>query len=89
MINTSAEAMKRLAQAKTLTHETVQIIDNLIVQHDYQDVASLVAQAAEGLLEAAHALMESQDEAAMQALENVDDLLDAVYDIIDSETDDE
>jgi hypothetical protein len=89
MINTSAEATKRLEQATALTRETIQIIDNLIVQHDYQEVASLVAQAAGSLLEAATALMQSQDEVAMEALGSADDLLDAVYDIIDAETDEE
>jgi len=89
MINTSAEATKRLEQAAALTRETVHIIDNLIVQHDYQEVASLVAQAAGRLLEAATALMQSQDEVAMGALESADDLLDAVYDIIDAETDED
>ncbi|MBL8161007.1 MAG: hypothetical protein JNJ61_03410, partial [Anaerolineae bacterium] len=49
----------------------------------------LVAQAAAELLETAAALMQSQDEPALTHLEQADDLLDAVWDIIDAETDDE
>lgn len=89
MINTSGEASKRLEQALTTTKEAIQVIDNLIADHEYQDVASLVAQAAAKLLEAAGALMQSDDEAGITALEGADDLLDAVYDIIDGETDEE
>jgi hypothetical protein len=89
MINTSSEASKRLEQALVTTQEAVRIIDNLIAEHEYQDVASLVAQAAGKLLEAAAALMRSDDEAGIGALESADDLLDAVYDIIDGETDED
>lgn len=89
MINTSGEASKRLEQALATTKEAIQVIDNLIADHEYQDVASLVAQAAAKLLEAAGALMQSDDEAGITALESADDLLDAVYDIIDGETDEE
>lgn len=88
-MNTSSEASQRLQQALATTREAINIIDNLIVEHDYQDVASLVGQAAEKLLEAASALMQSDDEAGLQALEGADDLLDAVYDIIDGETDED
>lgn len=86
---TSAEALTHLQNAMSATRAAGQVIDNLIVDHDYQDVAALVARAAEALLESAALLMESQDEAALDALERADDLLDAVYDIIDSETDEE
>jgi hypothetical protein len=89
MMNTSAEATKRLEQAKAITHEAATVIDNLIVEHEYQDVAALVARAAVKLLEASAALMQSQDEAGLTALEDADDLLDAVYDIIDGETDED
>lgn len=89
MINTSSEASKRLEQALTTTREAVSIIDNLIADHEYQDVASLVSQAAARLLEAASALMRSDDEAGLSALEGADDLLDAVWDIIDGETDED
>ncbi len=89
MINTSGEATKRLEQSLVTTREAVSIIDNLIADHEYKDVASLVAQAAGKLLEAAAALMQSNDEAGISALESADDLLDAVYDIIDGETDED
>ena len=89
MINTSGEATKRLEQALATTREATSIIDNLIADHEYQDVASLVTQAAGKLLEAAAALMQSRDEDGIAALESADDLLDAVYDIIDGETDED
>ncbi len=89
MINTSGEASKRLEQALATTKEAIQVIDNLIADHEYQDVASLVAQAAGKLLEAAAALMQSNDEVGISALESADDLLDAVYDIIDGEMDED
>ena len=89
MVNTSSEATKRLELALSTTREAVSIIDNLIADHEYQDVASLVTQAAGKLLEAAAALMQSNDEVGLGALESADDLLDAVYDIIDGETDED
>ena len=88
-MHTSSEAVNLLQQALSLTGQARTTIDNLIVEHDYQDVATLVTQAAAALLEAAAHLMQSQDEAAIIDLESADDLLDAVYDIIDAETDEE
>ncbi len=88
-MNTSTEATQKLEQALATTREAINVIDNLIADHDYQDVASLVGQAAAKLLEAASALMQSNDEAGLAALEGADDLLDAVYDIIDGETDED
>jgi hypothetical protein len=88
-MNTSTEAVKKLESALNATNEAAKVIENLIVEHDYQDVALLVAQAASALLESATLLMKSQDEAALDALGNADDLLDAVYDIIDAEVDEE
>lgn len=88
-MNTSIDAVKLLQQAHAQAKQAADIIDNLAVEHEYQDVASLVAQAAAALLEGASLLMQSQDEAAVDALGRADDLLDAVYDIIDAETDDE
>ncbi|MCA9902804.1 MAG: hypothetical protein KC547_03015 [Anaerolineae bacterium] len=87
-MNTSTEAIKTLETAQRHTTEAVNIIDNLLVAHDYQDVASLVGKAAVRLLEAANWLMQSQDTEALAALESADDLLDAVYDIIDADLDD-
>lgn len=88
-MNTSADAVKLLEQARTASREAAQVIDDLIVEHDYQDVASLVARSAAALLEAAALLMQSNDEDALDALERADDLLDSVYDIIDAETDED
>ena len=88
-MNTSAEAIDLLQQAQTTTQSARSMIDHLIVEHEYQDVASLVTQAAAALLEAAALLMQSQDEAALDTLENADDLLDSVYEIVNAETDDD
>jgi hypothetical protein len=88
-MNTSGKAIETLQQALTTTTQAQQIIDNLIAEHDYQDVASLVTQAAYALLDGARLLMESQDEGALDALGRADDYLDAVYEIIDGETDED
>jgi hypothetical protein len=88
-MNTSTEALRLLQEARGKAEAAAQVISDLIVAHDYQDVAALVTQAAVALLDAAEELMKSQDEAALDALERADDLLDAVYDIIDGETDEE
>ena len=87
-MNTSDSAIQQLQQALTAAQQATDTIDNLIAAHDYQDVASLVAQAASTLLEAARLLMESQDEAALDALENADDLIESVYNIIDGDLED-
>lgn len=86
-MNTSTEALRLLQEALSTTRAATQVIDNLIADHDYQDVASLVSQAAAALLESATLLMQSKDESALDALEQADDLLDSVYNIIDGETD--
>ncbi len=88
-MNTSSEALRLLQQAASETQQAINVIDNLVVEHDFQDVASLVAQAASALLNSAQQLMQSNDVAAFEAMENAEDLLDAVYDIIDAETDEE
>jgi hypothetical protein len=88
-MNTSQEALRLLEQAAAQTAEANSVIQNLIVEHDYQDVATLVAQAASRLLEAASFLMQSNDEDAFGALEAADDLLDVIYGIIDSELDED
>jgi len=88
-MNTSSQAVALLQQAITITAEATNTIDNLIVEHDYQDVATLIAAAAAALLESAASLMQSQDEPAWEALERAEDLLDAVYTIIDAETDED
>lgn len=88
-MNTSTEAIRLLQEALVSAQKAAAVIDDLIVEHDYQDVAGLVAQAAAALLESAALLMQSKDEAALDKIEAADELLDAVYSIIDSETEDE
>lgn len=88
-MNTSAQVVQLLQQAIANTQAAHQMIGDLIADHEYEDVATLVAQAAEAVLQSAVALMQSDSEAAFDALERADDLFDAVYGIIDSELDDE
>lgn len=88
-MNTSGEAIKRLQEALKTTDESKSIIQNLIVAHDYQDVAQLVAQAAAELLGATALLMQLDGDGAFNKIEEAEDLLDAVYKIMDGELDDE
>ena len=88
-MSTSSDVIKSLDQALSSVNTAVRQLDDLIVPNDYQDVASLVAKAAASLLQSATYLMKSKDEDAFGALETADDYLDAVYDIIDSETDED
>ncbi len=84
-MNTSSEALRLLQEAANSTQQALNVIDNLVVEHDFQDVASLIAQAANALLTSAQQLMQSNDVAAFEAMENAEDLLDAVYAIIDAD----
>jgi hypothetical protein len=88
-MNTTSHASELLGQALHSTRNAEQVINDLIVTHDYQDVALLVTQAAAALLESAGLLMQSQGEAAFDAMEKAEDLLDSVYDIINGELDDD
>lgn len=88
-MNTTPEAIKLLEQALNTTRSAEDMIENLIAVHDYQDVAQVVTQAAAALLESALLLMQSQDEAALDMLENAEDLIDAVYGTIDADLDEE
>ncbi len=88
-MNTSARASDLLQQALASTREAERVVSDLIVEHEYQDVAALVTQAAIALLQAAALLMQSEGEAAFDQMENAEDLLDSVYNIIDAELDDE
>lgn len=88
-MNTSAEALRLLGDALAKTEAATAIVDDLLAPHDYQDVAMLVVRASALMLQSAMRLLESNPDAALAALEGADDLLDAVYDVIDSETDDE
>ncbi|MEQ8673857.1 MAG: hypothetical protein RLP44_12655 [Aggregatilineales bacterium] len=88
-MNTSTEAVKQLQDALDAAQRATDVIDNLLAEHDYQDVASLTAQAAASLLSSAIALMQSQDESAMEFFDITEDLMEAVYNIIDGEIDDD
>ena len=88
-MNTSVEATKKLQDAFKTAREAQAIIDNLIAPHDYQDVASLITQAAAAMLEAATLFMEKHDEDALAKIEEADDLVEAMYDIIDGDLDEE
>lgn len=89
MMNTSTEALNQLRQAQAATTSAQQVVDNLIAAHDYQDVTSLVVRSAASMLESALQLMQNEDEAGLDALERAEDLIEAVYDIIEGEVEDE
>lgn len=84
-MNTSSEAVTRLQEALKTTQSAQGVIENLVAPHDYQDVANLVVQAAEKLLEAATLLMQAEDQDALNTIEQAEDLLEAMYDIIESD----
>ncbi len=88
-MNTSAEAIKQLEASLAAAQQAADTIENLIAEHDYQDVGQLVAQAAAQMLTAAKLLMEKDDEGAFDALDDAEDLLDKVYSIMDEEVEDE
>ncbi len=87
-MNTSATTIQKLQQALATTKEATDMIENLIATHDYQDVAALVSQAAATLLESAILMMQSEDEAALEAIEAAEDYIEAIYDIIEGDIED-
>jgi hypothetical protein len=87
-MNTSTEALRLLGEALAKAQAASAVIDDLIAPHDYQDIAMLVARASALMLQSTMSLMQSDPDGALDALESADDLLDAVYDVIDAETDD-
>jgi hypothetical protein len=89
IMHTSTEASQLLQDALTKMRSATQVINNLVIEHEYQDVAVLVTQAGAALIEAAVLLLDSKDEDALDALEQADDLLDSVYKIIDGEVDED
>lgn len=88
-MSTSSDVILSLEQAQTSVRAAVRQINDLIVEHDYQDVALLIAQAGEALLESAAQLMKSNDQAALDVLDRADDLLENVYAIIDGDLDED
>ncbi len=88
-MNTSTHALELLQQALKPTREAQQVIGDLIAPHDFEDVALLITQAANALLESASHFMKNEDEAAFTAMEKADDFLDEVYSIIEADLSDE
>lgn len=88
-MNTSNEAVNQLIDALETTRSAAETIQNLIAEHDYQDEAALVSHAAARLLEAATHLMQSQDEPALEAVESAEDLLEALWELIEGEVDED
>jgi hypothetical protein len=86
---TSGEAVNQLETAAQQAHKAALTIDNLLAAHDYQDVAGIAARAGQALLDAAAAFMKSDDEAAFRAIDTAEDFMDALYDIVGGELDDE
>ena len=85
----SSTAIQHLQQARKETQSALDTINNLIVEHEFQDIAELVTRASDSLLEAATLLMQSQDVSALAAMERADDYVARAYEIIDEELDEE
>ena len=86
-MNTSTEVIKQLQETIEKAQKAQNTVDNLIAVHDYQDVASLVIQAAEAMLHSGIALMQSEDENALNLIESAEDLIDDIYKIIEGDLD--
>ena len=86
-MNTSQEAIKQLQSSLSGAKDAADTIENLIAVHDYQDVAGLATLAAASLLEAATKLMEKDDTAAFGAIDDAEELIDAIYGIVDEDLD--
>lgn len=86
---TTSEVTKQLEQALTATQAALSALNGLIVPHDYQDVTGLTLKSAAQMLVAARAFMSNDDVEALEAIEGADELLNGIYDIIDSELEDD
>ena len=86
-MNTSSEVAKQLQETIEKLQTAQNTLENLIAVHDYQDVTALVIQSAEALLHAAVALMQSEDNNAIELVESAEDLLEEMYKIIDGDLD--
>lgn len=84
-MKTSSDVTEQLRAAIDKTQAAQSTLDDLVAVHDYQDVATLVIQAAEALLHAAAALMQSQDQNALELVESAEDLIDEIYTVIDGD----
>ncbi|MCC6566147.1 MAG: hypothetical protein IT298_10325 [Chloroflexi bacterium] len=84
---TTNEAVKYLDAARASAEAAIRAVENLLVPHDYQDVAALTIRAAEALLAAAAQFLTEGDEAAFDSISRSEDLLDAVYETITGDMD--
>jgi hypothetical protein len=84
-MNTSTEAINRLESARQAVLSAQDVLENLIAAHDYQDVAVLLTRSTATLLESITLLMQMKDEEALNTLDSAEDLLDAVWEIIEGE----
>jgi len=85
----SSEVIKHLEEARKETQSALQTVNNLIVEHEFQDMADLIARGADALLEASLLLMKSQDVDALSAMERADEYVARVYEIMDDEIDED
>jgi len=86
-MNTSNQAIEALETALANCQNSSKIIENLIAPHDYQDVALILSQASEKLIEATLALMNKDDENALDMMSLAEDFIDDVYDTIEGDLD--
>ncbi len=85
----SSEVIKHLEEARKETQSALQTVNNLIVEHEFQDMVDLIARGADALLEASLLLMKSQDVDALSAMERADEYVARVYEIMDDEIDED
>jgi ABC-type transporter Mla subunit MlaD len=86
-MSNAQDVIARLEAAQQSVKEASEAIDDLITVHDYQDVAALIAKAAERLLEATKQLMEKNSSEALETIEVAEDYIDEMYDIIEEDLD--
>jgi ABC-type transporter Mla subunit MlaD len=86
-MSNAQDVIARLEAAQKSVKEASEAIDDLITVHDYQDVAALIAKAAERLLEATKQLMEKNSSEALETIEVAEDYIDEMYDIIEEDLD--
>lgn len=86
-MSTSNDVIQALNDARASTAQIQALLNDLIVEHTFQDVATLSLAAAAELLQTTQHFMEQQDEPAIDSLERVDELLDELYAIIEGDLD--
>lgn len=85
-MNTSTEAVKKLEAAIETAQNAESVIAELVAPHDYQDVAQLLTRAGNSLLQAASLLMQKEAAQGLEFLDSAEELIDAVYDIIEADS---